>query len=78
MTPPGRRSPGWDWLPPGGAEPRLHEAPALARWLFHRPIGQRFAHTWLWRHGYWTVEAAPGYLPGPDEVITDVGTSLTS
>ena len=75
--PPGRRAPGWDWLPPGGAEPRLRESPAMVRWSFHRPFVQRFAHTWLWRHGYWTVEAAPGYQPAPHEVVANDGTPLT-
>ena len=61
VAPQGQRA-GWDWVPPGGAEPRLHEAPGWARWMFHRPVIQRFAHTWMWKQGLWSVEPAPGYV----------------
>jgi hypothetical protein len=30
---------------------------------------RRGAHTWLWRHGGWTVEAAPGYEPMDLEIV---------
>jgi hypothetical protein len=68
-TAPVDRAPGWNWFPPSGAAPRLSEAPPLARWLFHCPFIQRVAHTWLWRHGYWTVEAAPGSQPSPGDIV---------
>jgi hypothetical protein len=68
-TAPKGRVAGWNWFPPGGASPRLDEAPRLARWLFHRPVIQRVPHTWLWRRGYWTVEAVPGSQPSSGDIV---------
>jgi hypothetical protein len=68
-TAPEGREAGWSWFPPSGASPRLEEAPRLARWLFHRPVIQRLAHTWLWRHGYWTVQTAPEFQPSSGDIV---------
>ena len=68
-TAPEGRAAGWDWFPPGGASPRLDEAPRWSRWLFHRSVIQRVAHTWLWRHGYWTVEPGPGLQPSSGDLV---------
>jgi hypothetical protein len=67
-SPPGRRA-GVNWFPPHGAEPRLEDAPALVTWAFHRPLLHRLAQRWLWTHGGWTVEAAPGYRPDDAEIV---------
>ncbi|SRR6266542_509150 len=52
--PPGVR-PGWNWVPPGGAVPRVDLMPRWVRLWYHTPFIDRFAHAWMWRHGGWEV-----------------------
>jgi hypothetical protein len=68
QPPPGRRA-GVNWFPPRGAEPRFDHAPALVAWAFHQPLLNRLAQRWLWTHGGWIVEAAPGYTPDDGDIV---------
>lgn len=55
QVPPGRK-PGWDWVPPAGARPRLDRVPRWVRILFWTPFLDRYAHRWMWFHGGWDVD----------------------
>lgn len=59
--PPSGVRPGWDWLPPHGATPRLHAVPWWVRIWYRTPIVDRFAHLWMWDHGGFAV-VPPGQL----------------
>lgn len=50
----------WDWLPPGGASPRLDLAPRWLRCWYWTPFVDRWAHAYMWRRGYYEVDPGPG------------------
>ena len=47
--------PAWDWLPPGGAVPRVERFPAWVRLWSRTPFAGRYAYVWMWHHGGWDV-----------------------
>jgi hypothetical protein len=68
-SPPPGRLPAWNWLPPGGATPRLDLAPWWVRVWYQLPFIDRYAHAWMWRHGAWEVrppEMELGHRGGTD------------
>jgi hypothetical protein len=54
-TPPAGVRPMWNWTPPSGGTPRLDLAPAWVRVWYRTPFLDRYAHSWMWRHGMWEV-----------------------
>lgn len=48
--------PGWNWIPAGGATPRLDRMPGWVRAWYRTPFLDRSAHVWMWRHGGWDVD----------------------
>jgi hypothetical protein len=58
-NPPSGVRPGWNWVPPGGAVPRVDLMPRWVRLWYHTPFIDRFAHTWIWRRGGWEVVPPP-------------------
>lgn len=44
--------------------PRLDRAPRWVRWWYATPLIDRYAHTWMWRHGAWDVVPPPAREPG--------------
>jgi hypothetical protein len=68
-TPPPGVLPAWNWLPSEGAAPRLDLVPWWARVWYHLPFIDRYAHTWMWRHGAWEVrppDTELGHIGGTD------------
>jgi hypothetical protein len=53
--PPPRSLPGWNWVPPAGAKPRLDIVPRWVRVWYRLPFLDRYAHVWMWWHGAWEV-----------------------
>jgi hypothetical protein len=70
ISPPGVL-PAWDWLPPGGAAPRLDLAPWWVRIWYHMPFLDRYAHAWMWWHGAWEVRP-------PDTELGHIGAQTDS
>ena len=54
--PPAGSLPGWNWTPPQGVAPRLDLAPRWVRAWYWTPFLDRYAHMWLWEHGYMEIE----------------------
>lgn len=53
-TEPAGRRPGWSWVPLGAvARPDL--MPGWVRVWYHTPFIDRYARSWMWRHGGWDV-----------------------
>jgi len=61
LTPPGVM-PGWNWLPTGGASPRLDVLPLWVRAWYRIPLIDRYAHVYMWHHGAWET-ASPDQAP---------------
>jgi hypothetical protein len=55
--------PGWEWVPPAGARPRLDRMPRRVRILFWTPFLDRRAHVWMWFHGGWDVDPPADLTP---------------
>lgn len=53
----------WNWLPPGGAAPRLDLAPRWLRYWYHTPFVDRWAHASMWWRGCWEVSPPEGPPP---------------
>jgi hypothetical protein len=47
--------PAWNWLPPGGAVPRVERFPPWVRLWSQAPLADRYAYAWMWHHGGWDV-----------------------
>jgi hypothetical protein len=58
--------PGWAWLPPNGASPRLEAMPTWVRLWYWAPFIDRWAYVWMWNRGGWWVEP-PGSAPPPED-----------
>ena len=54
-TAPSGMRPGWNWVPPGGAVPRLALMPRWVRVWYHTPFVDRLAYAWMWSHEGWEV-----------------------
>lgn len=48
-------APGWDWVPPSGAYPRPDLMGRWVRLWYKSPFVDRYARSWLWRHGGFDV-----------------------
>jgi hypothetical protein len=60
---------GLDWLPAEGTSLRLDLVPWWVRAWYQLPFIDRYAHTWMWRHGAWEVrlpEMELGHSGGTD------------
>jgi hypothetical protein len=61
--PPAGVLPAWNWTPPCGIHARLDRVPLWARVWFGTPLVDRYAHSWLWRHGGWDVVSPEDWTP---------------
>lgn len=58
--------PAWNWTPPGGIVAKTHVMPTWLRVWYRTPLLDRFAHVWMWHHGFWWCLNA-GRSPPPDQ-----------
>lgn len=53
--------PGWGWVPDAGAAERTDRMPRWVRVWARTPFADRSAYVWMWHHGGFDVDPAPGF-----------------